>query len=202
MTTRRQFLGKAVAMSALSLAGGSAVAGIAHGGGPLRVSLVVFDRDVKAGRAFAARAAAQGSRTHGTSADMTALWYSDLDRRWRTTRDVVAGFTGESALLWLEQLGRRSDRRVLFRVEHRPTADGQVEHRLYGRPAIVAQVRQVIQRPSWAAGMAAIIGNYPRRERRPGASHRWQGPAGMTGDWAEPMVSWLMVPRSVVPIQS
>jgi len=206
MTTRRQFLRKGIAVSALSLTAGQTLAVAVDTGwqshsrsqSHMPISQVVFDRDFHASRAFAAEAAQLGMPTYGIAGDVTALWYDDLDQRWRTDPGAIAGLTGVSSLFCLEQLGRRDDRRVMLRIEHLAAGPGVVEHRLRGPEDLFARIRPMIRTPSWPSQMARLVSSAPVTAT-PGAHPLSQvGPAGPVGDWVETLVTWIIAPRRTV----
>lgn len=82
---------------------------------------VVFDNRYARARAFAADAASKGIRTTGIDGDVTALWLRDLRFHWSADGPAVAGMTTARSLLCLEQMAHDSWRRVLARVEYRPS---------------------------------------------------------------------------------
>lgn len=48
--------------------------------------------------------------------DVTAVWYDQLDRRWRQPGHVLGGITGSDALFVLEVLANHQGRRVVSRT--------------------------------------------------------------------------------------
>lgn len=199
MTTRREFLGEGIAVSALSMTAGQALAAAvtssSDGHPSLSISKIVFDRDFHASRAFAAQATRLGLPTHGISGDVTALWYDDLDRRWRTDPHAVAGLTGISSLFCLEQLARRDDRRVMLRIEHLPAGSGVVEHRLQGAEGLRARVARMTRTASWPLEMARLVKSGAVTATAGAAARSLPGPAGPVDDWVEPLVTWVIAPR-------
>jgi len=84
-----------------------------------------FDAVVIDGRFFDAGVLApEGARVHVIDGDVTALWYRDLDRRWRRPGFVVAGYTGAGPLFVLERLAGDRGRRVVHRESLSSADDG------------------------------------------------------------------------------
>jgi hypothetical protein len=196
MATRRQFLREGITVSALSLMLGKPLV-TASTAKNLPISKVVFDRNFAASRAFAVEATRLGVPVHGIAGDVTALWYEDLDQRWRLGPDVIAGLTGVSSLFCLEQLSRRDDRRVLLRIDHRPEGAGVIEHRGRGAAVTLARAGRMLRNAPWPAEMAQLLLSQPLNvgARVDTRSFSQLGSSGPVDDWVEPLVSWVIGPR-------
>jgi hypothetical protein len=125
MTSRRKFLQWGLAASALPLATGVVAA-------PTRPVMppyykLIFDERSPASRVWAGEARRLGLPTHGIKGDITALWFHDLDRRWKQGTTAIAGLTLESSLFCLELLARDRGMRLVYRTEHSINPEGQLE---------------------------------------------------------------------------
>ncbi len=114
MTDRRQVLVGSLAGSLLPLSALASAAWAGEGGRPYRA---IFDRTLKAGRAFAAEAAARGWAAVAIDGDVTDLWYHDLGPRWREGPAAIAGVTHGSSFFVLDHLARSAGMRVISRAD-------------------------------------------------------------------------------------
>lgn len=181
---RRSFI---TAVGAGALVAGAARAGALSAAAPVRV---VADRGLAESGAFAAEAARLGARISWTEADVTRLWYEELDLLWRERKVPLAGLTGPAAFFCLERLALDRGLRTVFKGEHRPGADG-ASHELKGSAAVVAP--RALDGPSgraWPAQMArlalASLGARP-----PFAPVAPFAPAAAE---PPPLVSWALAP--------
>lgn len=201
MTSRRQFLRNAAALSAAApLAGRAAFAdgrdaasGIGSAG-IAGIDAVVFDSRHAAACEFGARAGMLGAPLRPIDGDVTDLWRSELRGRWKGSPAAVAGLTERPALFLLERLAWDHGLRVVFEAEHAPDAAGIAAHR------VIRTADPQLARALGAAGVAwariladALIagGRAPARELRP-------TDAGLAARAGEPTVlrSWIIAPRS------
>lgn len=86
------------------------VAGTAKAAAPTVDGFVVDRRFWPAGKALP-----EDTELHFVDGDVTALWYDQLDTRWREPGYVLAGRSGEDVLFVLEQLAWGRGRRVTTR---------------------------------------------------------------------------------------
>jgi hypothetical protein len=171
VTTRRDFLQHGLVASAL-LTGTLArlPAGAAELARP-RLERFVFDGRFGAAVQAARLAAAAGIPLAETADDLTALWYHDLDLRWRRAPMALAGVTTKGALFVLETLAMDRGMRVLYRGAHGAAGPGRAPvHALEGRADLLADLLP----PELAS-------------RSPAAAER-----------DEVLFSWLIAPRSAV----
>jgi hypothetical protein len=197
LSTRRQFVGNGLVVSAFSLGSVNGIAGSVEMAGISPITKAVFDSGFVVSRVLAAAASRRGIPTHVIAGDVTNLWYDELDKQWRTEPGWLAGMTGVSALFCLEQLGRRADRRVVLRIEHIPVAAGYIEHRLRGTVRLARVDSVLTKSTAWPLELADAMftGAVDARGGRQVRSLR--GPAGPIDNWEEPMVTWLIAPRSM-----
>jgi hypothetical protein len=78
---------------------------------------VIFDERFPASVAFANQVKSEGLPVHGIRGDITALWFHDLDLRWRQGPAAIAGLTDANALFCLDLLARDKGMRVEARTE-------------------------------------------------------------------------------------
>lgn len=168
--------------------------GIDYGG--IQPQRAVFDRDFAEARSFARAVRARGIATQAIRGDVTSLWYDDLYFRWREGSVVTAGLTGRSALFCLEQLARDAGHRVLLRVNHTQTADGAVEHAFHGPDDLVASAGRLLSDcGDWGAGIASLVAKC-RRSASTSASRPLVETPIPFSPWSEPLVSWVIAPKS------
>jgi len=81
---------------------------------PHSLSLFIYDERFEHARALA-REAAFGAPQRAISGDITSLWLEDLQSRWPTRTETIAGVTTERTLFCLDILARDHSLRVLAR---------------------------------------------------------------------------------------
>jgi hypothetical protein len=158
----------------------------------------IFDAEFVAGRAFANAARALGMTTHAISGDVTSLWYTDLYFCWQRGSTVIAGLTGASALFCLEKLAWDAGHRVVLRVDHAPLEGGGVKHTFRGPREMLDSSFPLPRnrRAHWGAGMARLAMQCPASTARR-ESCAIVTPSSSADLWCEPLVSWVIAPRSV-----
>jgi hypothetical protein len=134
----------------------------------------------------------------GIAGDITALWYDDLYFRWQQGSTVVAGLTGASALFCLEELAWDAGHCVVLRVDHTRHGDGRLRHRFRGAAELLQPgvVEPIAEHSDWGADMAQLAMCSPA-ESRGCVSRVVAGVADRDLSWSEPLVSWVIAPRSV-----
>lgn len=136
--------------------------------------------------------------TQAISGDVTSLWYDDLYFRWRNGFAVIAGLTGASALFCLEELAWDAGHGVVLRVDHTREADGRVRHVFRGAEELLLPrvVEPIARRSDWGAEMARLAMCCPGTSN--GCTSRdMAGTPDPSSPWSEPLVSWVIAPRSV-----
>ena len=119
MANRRQFIQASAALSALPI---SAIAPAAlAASSPIKVYKAVFDSRFAEGKAFGAQAEAKGWTAAAIQGDVTALWFHDLDLRWRKGPVALVGVTGHDSLFCLERLAWDVGLRVVEREQIKGT---------------------------------------------------------------------------------
>jgi hypothetical protein len=114
MSTRRQFLHYGAVAASLPFI---AAAGIERELFTQPLYKVIFDERFPASVAFADQARSEGLPVHGIRGDVTALWFHDLDLRWKQGPAAIAGLTDANALFCLDLLARDKGMSVEARTE-------------------------------------------------------------------------------------
>jgi hypothetical protein len=115
MSTRREFLQGGIAAAALPFVAVAGTEQMLLRTAPLYK--VIFDERFPASVAFADQARREGLPVHGIRGDITALWFHDLDLRWKQGPAAIAGLTDANALFCLDLLARDKAMRVVSREE-------------------------------------------------------------------------------------
>jgi hypothetical protein len=190
MANRREFLQSTLAVSALPLVSGAALAPFSASATP--IARVVYDERLPASRAFAERTARSGIPAHGFKGDITSLWFNDLHRRWVRKPEAVAGLTEAPALFCLERLAWDYKMRVIFLAEHRAGELGGITHTI-STPGKLRAADLDAAGARWAQALAgALIAPHGARTPIFGASS--VGIARHESDRDRPLVSWVIAP--------
>lgn len=119
---RRKFLQVSTASSILSFLTGAPFADALSPALPLSASIpiykVIFDARFAQSLLFAQHAQQSGLPVHAIRGDVTALWFHDLDIRWRESPVAISGMTAPNSLFCLERLAWDHGMRVIVRAEH------------------------------------------------------------------------------------
>jgi hypothetical protein len=125
---RRTLLRSGAAVSTVAFVPGLSAG--ASGDVGLGIERFVFDNRFSDAIDAARSAAAKGIRLSEVDGDMTALWYDDLNLRWKKRPMTLAGVTGEDALFVLATLAPEYRMRVVHQAQvgvAALTAQGRVE---------------------------------------------------------------------------
>jgi len=163
--------------------------------------MVLFDTRFPAAVVFSQAMVRRGVAPAPFHADVTAVWFQQLDPLWRRESIRVAGMTTASTLFCLEQLAWEHGLRVAFRGTHEPDGLGGVTHLLEA----AASRRQDLmtgfseERP-WAAQvadhMASISEPIPAFPSRAEARAKFQSrTANSARDCDTGLISWLIAPK-------
>jgi hypothetical protein len=102
-----------------------------------------------------------GVRTCSIDGDMTRLWYSDIQHRWRESPAALAGLTAHGPLFCFAELARDVRMRVVFRAEHRAAAAGG-SHVMRGPVSMVSDALRACRHAgSLGSEMADIVARCP-----------------------------------------
>jgi hypothetical protein len=166
MTSRRHFLQIGITAMASPLVARAMDAAGAGSDSTTPLLGAVYDTRFAESVRFARRSAALGLRTYAIAGDMTRLWYDEVYHHWRQHPTALAGLTAHGPLFCFAELARDVRMRVVFRVEHRATADG--------------------------AAMADAVANYLSGRTGIASATRVSGTAR---PGAEPLYTWVIAPR-------
>ena len=114
MSTRREFLQYSAVAASLPFI---AAAGVERELLTTPLYKVIFDERFPASVDFANQARSADLPVHGIRGDITALWFYDLDLRWKQGPAAIAGLTDANALFCLDLLSRDKGMRVEARTE-------------------------------------------------------------------------------------
>jgi hypothetical protein len=194
--SRRQVLKSAAVLSASPLAGKLAFAGGTDANMAPHVAVILDARHAQA-REFGSRARDLGSTIRSIEGDVTPVWQSELNARWKAGASVVvAGMTERSALFVLERLAWDHNLRVIFEAEHTPGAAGQFSHRVKRTGDRALQQHLEAAGPAWALALAdSLLTTTDALSRDITPTD-----AAMASSLLEPVKlhSWIIAPRSAV----
>ncbi len=166
---------------------------------PLRLEHFVFDNRFPSAVAVAHHAARAGAHLAGISGDLTALWYDTLDLAWRKDPTALAGVTTRQGLFVLETLAADHRMRVVYRGLHAAPEGGVIAHGLTGPAELIARVRATSDTAEWAPFVARAIMQCPVGASK-AATLAMATLADPEPARTEPLVSWIIAPRSAVAL--
>jgi len=194
---RRAFLESGAALSATSVTGGSLLSRIAGAtGNHLIAATIVIDRRFPEARVTGLAARAAGIRVAEVDGDMSRLWYSEFDLRWRRKPMTLAGVTAPEGLFVLETLANDRQMRVVFRGVHTTRGDGHELHRFRGPDNVVSALATSV--PLWGTAVCAAFNTCPA-DPAPVFAADLSLPALESGGGFQAagreLVTWIIAPR-------
>ena len=201
MTNRRQFIHSSFA---LTVAGSSvfSIVGAQSATPPMRFTHFVFDKHFPAATAVARDVARTGTGLAETDGDMTALWYDELDLAWRKSPMPLAGVTTHQALFVLETLAADHRMRVIYRGAHAVSDDGAVSHRFSGPAHLIERIRAESATTPWVSLVASAMNHCPVGDSQANTLTMMTPTEAASSFRTEPLVSWIIAPRSVAALIS
>lgn len=198
MASRREFLQIGVAALALPISVRAglkpAVPAAAGAFAPTPLYKVIFDERHASSRAFAGEVRKLGAPVHGIKGDITALWFNDLDARWRKDPIAIAGLTEHGPLFCLERLAWDHGMRVVYRADHTYRSNGYMEHELSGSEQMLrAAVNLSASGPDWSVRVASLLTRCPASRVHASKLTVVTPGASQAGD-PEHLVSWVIAP--------
>jgi hypothetical protein len=184
--TRRNFLQSAAVVSAAPLAPKVVFAD----GSQQAVNIgVVYDSRHIDARAFALRAEQWGAPLRRIEGDITELWQTELQGRWREMPVAIAGLTERPALFLLERLSWDYGMRVVYQAEHETNGRGQVSHDVVRSESRGLKSQLEAAGKAWAA-MLTGSGDVSSQDTTPTS-------AAMAASLDEPvkLYSWIIAPK-------
>jgi len=158
MITRRNFLETSLAgtLGAGVILAASRSMSIAGAPGPQRSALhtAVVDLRFAESRRFGAALDRLGTSVRTFEADVTELWFTQLDPMWRAERGPVAGLTAYGVLFCLERLAWDHGMRMVYCAEHEPLAEGGMQHTLPASASALAAELQMGGHLAWPRTVA------------------------------------------------
>lgn len=202
--SRRKFVTGCLASAGIAAAAAppTALAFASVAMSPSALQLALFDTRFPAAVAFSRGMVRRGVALAPFHGDVTAVWFEQLDPRWRRESISVAGMTAPSTLFCLEQLAWDHGLRVAFRGTHDPAPLGGMTHLLEA----AADRRQDLmshfsEDRAWAAQVADHIASisepapaFPSRPESRSMSRLLTGASRYDGETK--LVSWLIAPKA------
>jgi hypothetical protein len=198
MASRREFLQLGVAALALPITARAGMvpanSGMATEAAPVPLYKVVFDERHVSCRAFAEEARRLGASVHGITGDITALWFHDLDARWKKEPVAIAGLTEPGPLFCLERLAWDHRMRVVYRADHTDREDGYMEHELSGSEQMLREAVDLSSSgPEWSSRVATLLTRCPATRAEASKLTVITPAARREGD-PKKLVSWVISP--------
>lgn len=155
--------------------------------------LVICDEQYEASAAFGGRGRELGAQVHAIRSDITQLWRTKLIPLWRSGCSTQIGMTGHDALFCLDMVARDWGMRAVYRMHHRPLADGAIVHERIGYG--ISRSLESLQSPNWARRNADLLLD---RSRRPfdvsDATACQRDAVASSGICRDSLVSWILAP--------
>jgi hypothetical protein len=164
MSSRREFIQRGLAASALAASPLTARLAQADGSGrePYRFFTVLFDPTFADGAAFGAEAVRLGAPASAAGSDAGSVWMNQIEPRWKHGPAVVAGLTGRASLFCLELLARDYGMGVVYRAEHSPAPGGGIRHSITGPERLAKwESRLTLAGKRWSALAAEMAMSCP-----------------------------------------
>lgn len=153
----------------------------------------IFDESFPESVAFGLEAERLGETTRRIRGDITQLWYNEIYPKWCDAPMAIAGLTAHGPLFCLERWGWDAGLRVVFRAEHR-TIQGHFQHTFSGPQNVLADVRERVSGPDWAAQMARMAVSC-RKDICPPSEASFTGHTGVMSTLDdEALISWVIAP--------
>ena len=169
MTTRRKFIGTALAVGAATVSAAVIAPSVRSAPAPgagqatyLPLERVLFDVRFDASAPFAAAARSRSAMTSAIENAVHDLWYADLYHHWRDRRAPIAGLTDFRTLFLLEMMAADAGMRVVHRIHHHRIGTAY-SHDVFGPLAHRAELkgRMVGAQHAWEQEAAGIVTRWP-----------------------------------------
>ena len=177
MTTRRKFIGTALAVGAATMSAAVIAPSVRSAPAPgagratyLPLERVLFDVRFDASAPFAAAARSRSAKTSAIENAVHDLWYADLYHHWRDRRAPIAGLTDFRTLFLLEMMAADAGLHVVHRIHHHWTGT-TYRHDVFGPLAHRAELadRMAGAHDAWAQEAAGIVTSWPNHLTAPDA---------------------------------
>jgi len=199
--SRRHVIKSAVALPSAAFVGGALApwaAGLARSQ-TLALERCIYDVRFAEANDIAQLIGARGVALSPIADDLMDLWYDDLDVLWKSQPMPLAGITLPEALFVLETLALDRQMRVVYRGRHSTVEDGRIAHTLAGPAALVERFAALPPDADWQSELAAAMTECPLGAPEP-AEVRFVTDAPGLSIRDEPLVSWIIAPRSAVAL--
>jgi hypothetical protein len=195
MLSRREFVGRSLAASALAACAAPGWAALAADRDePHRFFTVIFDCTFPDGAAFGAEALRQGAAAQAVGSDLGSVWMNAIEPRWKRGPAAMAGLTGAAPLFCLELLARDYRMGLVYRIAHATTADGRFHHRLAGPDPVPDSERRLAEAGHQWAALAATLAMSCPGALQPDPAIGLLDLARRPGIAQQALFSWVMAP--------
>jgi hypothetical protein len=195
MVNRREILQGGIAVTSLPLVANVAWGAAPEAPAPLPLYKVIYDDRFADSRSFADEARRLGAPIHAIQGDVTSLWYDDLYVRWRSGAAAIAGLTAHGALFCLERLAWDAGMRVVFRADHKPTADGSFHHSLQGPTQMVRAASALRDAGTdWSCRIANVVIGCPADVSKKKQRAVYAAASAAVDDDGQALISWVIAP--------
>lgn len=199
MISRRTALKTGVTLPAAALAAAAPFRTALSLPGALPLERFVYDARFAVAFDIAQHARDLGVPLSPIADDLMDLWYDELDLRWRESPMALAGVTMNEALFVLETFAMDRQMRVVYRGEHGAAEDGRIAHRLAGPAQVVERFATPPPGDTWQSELARAMTECPLGRPDP-AEVQFTTRAPRLELRDEPLVSWIIAPRSAVAL--
>lgn len=195
MVNRREILQGGIAVTSLPIVSNVAWSAAGPAAAPLPLYKVIYDERFASSRSFGDEARRLGASVHAIDGDITSLWYDDLYVRWRSGAAAIAGLTAHGALFCLERLAWDAGMRVVFRADHKPTAEGSYHHSLKGPAAMIrAAARLRDAGTDWSCRVAGVVMGCPADSSGRARRVMFAAATAAVDDESQTLISWVIGP--------
>jgi len=195
MVNRREILQGGIAVTALPIVSNVAWGAARQPEGSLPLYKVIYDERFAESRRFGDEARRLGAPIHAIQGDITSLWYDDLYVRWRNGAAAIAGLTAHGALFCLERLAWDAGMRVVFRADHKPTADGSFQHSLQGPAAMVSAGTELRDAGTdWSCRVAGVVLGCPAEVSKKKQRVVFAQASAAVSEEGQALISWVIAP--------
>lgn len=192
MPTRREVLWVGAGVASLGALAGVGARAL---GATLPVHRVLIDQRFAASDEFGAHAQRLGAEVRSVHDGVHDVWQQELYPQWRQSAVSVAGMTPYAALFCLETVARDAGLQLIYRVNHRLSAE-RVSHEAYGSYARLAQHPAFVA-DGWTQQAAERVLRWPAGRQSVSASRSNIARADERGVAADILMTWLMAPVRV-----
>jgi hypothetical protein len=165
----------------------------------LQLERFVFDARFAEAADAARHVADFGVELAPIAGDLTELWYSEFDLRWKEAPMALAGVTTHEGLFVLETLAMDHRMRVVYRGEHRVVHNDSIEHKLAGPAPMLEPLSSLPYDTAWEAALSLAMTQCPLGQPKPAQAAFVTRVNGISLRDV-PLYSWIIAPRAAVAL--